>query len=257
MSPDTRAAVTQLIHAFMTKWLADAVPADELGEIARSGVSRSGLLAPFHDALVPGIGLLSERSFSTRLGNLHEAVAEAIGREQHLDARRAYDLSGSIPVLTREFITQRVLQLERRQVAPDAAYEREQIRMHFGDEVTAATRADLFIRTRAGEEHYFEIKSAKPNKGQCIEMKQRLMTAFAIRRAHNAFSWWGVPYNPYGRGTYRHAYALPFFDFDSDAMLGPVFWDFVGGAGTYDELLALYVEVGRAFAAELAELRGM
>src|SRR5437867_8501428 len=103
----------------MRRWLSDALPSVQLDRIREEGVSPSGLLAPFHDALVPGIGLLSERSFSTRLGNLHEAIAEAIGREQHVDAGRAYDLSGSIPVLTREFITQRVRQLERRQVAPD------------------------------------------------------------------------------------------------------------------------------------------
>jgi hypothetical protein len=59
--------------------------------------------------------------------------------------------------------------------------------------VNAATRIDLYIRTHGGEDHYFEIKSAKPNKGQCIEMKQRLLTALAIRRQESTRTWWGVP----------------------------------------------------------------
>jgi hypothetical protein len=239
----------------MDRWLADSVPAAELERIAKEGVSLTGLLTPFHDALVPGITLLGERSFSTRLGNLHEKVAAEIARSIHAEVRQPHDLAGSIPVLSREFITQRIGALERREAAPDAPFEREQISAHFGNEVNAATRIDLYVQTHAGEEHYFEIKSAKPNKGQCIEMKQRLLTAFAIRRSPSARSWWAVPYNPYGRGEYRHVYPPAFFDFVNEVMLGQPFWDFVGGEGTYADLLELYREVGDEFGERLQELR--
>jgi hypothetical protein len=123
--------------------------------------------------------------------------------------------------------------------------------------VNAATRIDLYIRTRGGEDHYFEIKSAKPNKGQCIEMKQRLLTALAIRRQASIRTWWGVPYNPYGRGEYRWVYPLAFFDFEDEVMLGLPFWDFVGGTGTYEELLDLYRQVGDESAERIRELRGI
>jgi hypothetical protein len=208
-----RADVRDLVSGFMERWLDQALPADELRLIEREGISPSGLLAPFHDALVPGIKVLGERAFSTRLGNLHERIAEVIAEAVHADVRRGTDLSGSIPVLAREFITQRIGQLERRAAAPDTGYERFEILRSFGDMVGASTRIDLYIRTHAGEEHFFEMKSPKPNKGQCIEMKQRLMTAMAIRRVDTAWAWWGVPYNPYGRGTYAHVYPLAFFDF--------------------------------------------
>lgn len=168
----------------MQKWL-DDVP-DPVEQ------ERAGLVAPFHDSLVPGVRLLNERSFSTRLGNLHERVAELMATDVHAEVRRALDLSGTIPVLSREFITQRISQLERRQAAPDAGYEREQIRAHFGNEVQAATRIDL----------------------------------------------------------------LPFFDFTNEVMLGAEFWDFVGGDGAHDELLAIYEDVGEEFASEIDALRG-
>jgi hypothetical protein len=148
------------------------------------------------------------------------------------------------------------LALERRQAEPDAAYEREQIFAHFGNRVNAATRIDLYLRTHNGEDHYFEIKSAKPNRGQCSEMKTRLLTALAIRRQETTHTWWGVPYNPYGRGEYRWTYPLAVFDFDREVMLGAPFWDFVGGgAGTYEELLGVFREVGDEFAERLQELR--
>ena len=239
----------------MEKWIADSIPAEELERIAREGVSPSGLLTPFHDALVPGITLLGERSFSTRLGNLHEKVAAVIAGEAHAEVQQPHDLSGAIPVLSREFITQRVRALERREAQPDAAYEREQILGHFGDQVNAATRIDLYVLTHDGESHYFEIKSAKPNKGQCIEMKQRLLTALAIERKDSTHTWWGVPYNPYGRGEYRHVYPAAFFDFEREVMLGEPFWDFIGGAGMHQALLAVYREVGAEFAERLRELR--
>jgi hypothetical protein len=38
-------------------------------------------------------------------------------------------------------------------------------------------------------------------------------------------------------------------------MLGLAFWDFVGGTGTYEELLDLYRQVGDEFAERIRELR--
>lgn len=71
----------------MRNWL-DDVPDPEEQEL-------EGPVAPFHDALVPGIRLLNERMLAT------------------------------------------IAQLERRQASPDALYERDQIRAHFGNEVQA------------------------------------------------------------------------------------------------------------------------
>lgn len=175
--------------------------------------------------------------------------------DAHEEVRQPLDLAGSIPVLSREFITQRIRHLEQRKAMPDAVYEKEQILAHFGETVSAATRIDLSIRTHDGREFFFEIKSGKPNKGQCIEMKQRLMTALAIRRTDSAFAYWGIPYNPYGRAPYVHAFALPFFDFANEVMIGEHFWDFVGGAGTYQQLLELYRAVGEEFSERLRQLR--
>jgi len=255
MNAGTQDRVRALLTSFMERWIADSIPASELDRIANEGISPRGLLSPFHDALVPGITLLGERSFSTRLGNLHEDIAAVIAEEIHAEVRQPLDVSGSIPVLSREFITQRIGQLERREAAPDAHYESEQILAHFGENVSASTRIDLYIRGHDDREHFFEIKSGKPNKGQCIEMKQRLMTALAIRRSESASVWWGIPYNPYGLGPYLHAFALPFFDFEREVMLGEQFWDFVGGVGAYEELLQVYRRVGEEFSEGLRELR--
>ena len=230
---------------------------EELRRIEQEGVSPSGILAPFHDALVPGIRGLGERGFSTALGNLHERVALEIAREAHADVHRAHDLSGNLPVLAREFITQRVAQLEGGAALPDHAYERQQLLGAFGAEVPEGTRIDLYVKTHGGMEHYFEMKSAKPNKGQCVEMKHRLLTVLGIRRDEAVSVWWGVPYNPYGTAAaYAHPYPARFFDFANEVKLGSDFWNFVGGGGgTFEALLDLYRSVGDEYAEQLDDLR--
>jgi type II restriction endonuclease TdeIII len=251
----TDAEVKGLLRRFMDGWIAKQY--EELRRIQEEGFSPTGILAPFHDALVPGIRGLGERAFSTSLGNVHEHIAQAIAKAAHADARRAYDLSGALPVLAREFITQRIAQLEAGAASPDHEFEREQLLNAFGAEVAATTRIDLYVTTHSGEHHYFEMKSAKPNKGQCVEMKQRLLTALAIRQQPDAFVAWGVPYDPYGTPqAYAHPYPKRFFDFPREVRMGAVFWNFLGDEdGTYEALLRLYRAVGIEYADRLDELR--
>lgn len=247
--------VKTLLREFMDTWIGKQY--EELRRIEDEGVSPSGILAPFHDALVPGIRGLGERGFSTALGNLHERIALEVASDAHAEARRAYDMAGNLPVLAREFITQRIAQLEDGAARPDHEYERQQLLDAFGAEVPEGTRIDLYVRKQDGMEHYFEMKSAKPNKGQCKEMKQRLLTVLGIRRAPTVFVAWGVPYNPYGTPeAYSHPYPAHFFDFAHEVKLGDAFWNFVGDdAGTFDLLLGLYRSVGEEYTAQLDDLR--
>ncbi len=247
--------VKTLLREFMHTWIAKQY--EELRRIDEEGISPSGILAPFHDALVPGIRGLGERGFSTALGNLHERIALEVASDAHVEGRRAYDMAGNLPVLAREFITQRIAQLEDGAAQPGHEYERQQLLNTFGAEVPEGTRIDLYVKKADGTEHYFEMKSAKPNKGQCLEMKQRLMTVLGIRRDPNVFVAWGVPYNPYGTPeAYAHPYPARYFDFDREVKLGDAFWNFVGDDdGTFDLLLGLYRTVGEEYTAQLDELR--
>jgi Type II restriction endonuclease, TdeIII len=140
---------------------------------------------------------------------------------------------------------------------PDRRYEREQLLGAFGDEVPASTRVDLHIRTEGGEDHYFEMKSPKPNRGQCIEMKQRLLTALGIRRNELVFAWWRVPYDRYGRvEAYAHPYPRRFFAFADEVKIGAAVSNFVGNdPRTYDVLLELYRSVGADYTEALDDLR--
>jgi hypothetical protein len=57
-----------------------------------------------------------------------------------------------------------------------------------------------------------------------------------------------MPYNPYrSRENYSHSYARQYLDMQHQVLIGEEFWDFVGGVGTYDEVICLYQEVGREY----------
>src|SRR6266540_7536844 len=93
----TRERIRSLLRDFLDTWIASQY--DELQRIEEEGYSERGVLAPFHDALVPGIRGLGERGFSTSLGNLHERIALVVAEEAHAEAHRAFDLTGQLPVL--------------------------------------------------------------------------------------------------------------------------------------------------------------
>lgn len=58
MNEATRERVRVLLRSFMDSWIQKQY--DELRTIEEQGISPRGILAPFHDALVPGIRALGE-----------------------------------------------------------------------------------------------------------------------------------------------------------------------------------------------------
>jgi len=58
-----------------------------------------------------------------------------------------------------------------------------------------------------------------------------------------------MPYNPFGdsRADYRWGYAMNYTPFDEAVVIGAEFWNLLGGSSIYQELLALYEEVGREY----------
>lgn len=216
--------------------------------------SKKGDLKPFHESLLPD-GLLKitefERSFSTKLGTAFEECARLIAKPVHTQVERGHRVRGIISY--------------------EAIKQIEEITNHIGTggmktnyqdlvkEVILASKsdsgiervsiADLYIKTKTNEEWYFEIKSPKPNKGQCIEATGRLLQIQAITHSRfpNAKAFYATAYNPYGikKETFKHSFILNYMDINNEVLIGKEFWDLVGGEGTYEEILSIYQEVGR------------
>ena len=214
--------------------------------------SQSGDIKPFHEALLPD-GILRvnefERSLSTKLGMSFEECARLIGKENYAEASRGHRIQGKISAeVIREIeqivnevgagrnvdypsLVQRILQIGR-----EGSIDRERI-------------ADLYLKDNNGNEIFFEIKSPKPNKGQCLEVLDRLLEIHAMKEEGppKVRTFYAMAYNPYGdsKSDYRHSFALSYMDIKNQVLIGSEFWDLVGGKDTYDEVIEIYREVGR------------
>jgi hypothetical protein len=88
-----------------------------------------------------------------------------------------------------------------------------------------------------------------PNKGQCLEVTQRLLRFHLLngQARPDVQAYFSMAYNPYGpnRSEYRWSFGLNYTPFDEAVVIGNEFWNIIGGPTAYEELLDIYQEVGR------------
>lgn len=216
--------------------------------------SKKGDLKPFHESLLPD-GLLTiaefERSFSTKLGTTFEECARLIALDHHQDAHRGYRVTGHISHTAIERIEHHINTIGTggmKTTYPQLVQEITNLAAQ-GDTIERTNIADLYILKHDGTQLFIEIKSPKPNKGQCLEATSRLLHIHAL--THNntppTRTYFACGYNPYGieKDTYRHSFALKYLDVENEMLLGKEFWDTIGSPGTYEDLIDIYQQVGR------------
>lgn len=214
--------------------------------------SSKGELKPFHEAIIPeGILRIAEfeRSFSTRLGTTFEEVARIIGQDTHAVAERGHRVSGLVSLQAIATIESIINVAGKRDGIP-ATFPTliKRVLAAGGDRTEPRTSiADLYLKCHDSREYFFEIKSPKPNKGQCLEATARLLQIHAIagQASPNVNAYYAMAYNPFGsREDYKHSFSMNYMDITNEVLLGEEFWSIVGGAGTYGEVLDVYREVG-------------
>src|SRR2546430_3919088 len=174
-------------------------------EVIKLADAKKGKLKPFHLAILPpeAIRIFAfERSFSTSLGTTFEGCAKLIALDNHKEAERSKELTGEISVKC-------LAEIERVRSIIDSGHS-----IDFPKTIQAVITAnkanadtpirtitDLYLKTKSGKEFYFEIKSPKPNKGQAIEVTDRLLRTQALRRvgAPRVSTDFALCYNPDGR----------------------------------------------------------
>ncbi len=80
-----------------------------------------------------------------------------------------------------------------------------------------------------------------PNKGQCLEITERLLRIHAIKQANRPHinAYFAMGYNPYGssKASYTHSFALQYLDIENQLLLGEEFWTYIGGKNTFEQVL--------------------
>lgn len=121
-------------------------------------------------------------------------------------------------------------------------------------------KVDLFVETKAGEQYLFDLKTAKPNKGDFQKYKQTLLEwagiAYTKNKNAKVNTLIAIPYNPYEPQPYQFWTLAGMLDLEQELMVAEKFWDFLGGKGAYNELLECFELAGLELRPEIDEYFG-
>lgn len=110
------------------------------------------------------------------------------------------------------------------------------------------TRVDILLESRTDELYLFDLKTAKPNVGGFKEFKRTLLEWAAAVLASNprakVNTLIAIPYNPYEPQQYNRWTMRGMLDLENELKVGNELWDFLGGAGAYEDLLDCFERVG-------------
>ena len=110
------------------------------------------------------------------------------------------------------------------------------------------TKVDVKLVSSNGTIYLCDIKSAKPNAGGFKEFKRTLLEWVAATLANNpkanVETIIAIPYNPYEPKPYSRWTMRGMLDLNNELKVADDFWDFLGGKGTYQNLLDIFEQVG-------------
>lgn len=110
------------------------------------------------------------------------------------------------------------------------------------------TKVDVKLVGHDGTIYLFDIKTAKPNVGAFKEFKRTLLewiaTTLATNPLANVQTLIAIPYNPYEPKPYNRWTMRGMLDLDAELKVAAEFWDFIGGAGAYNDLLDIFERIG-------------
>lgn len=115
----------------------------------------------------------------------------------------------------------------------------------------------MFVEGKSGEHYLFDLKTAKPNKGDFQKFKQTLLEWAGIAMTHNkeakVNTLIAIPYNPYEPQPYERWTMAGMLDLKHELVVAEEFWDFLGGVGAYSELLGCFEKAGIELRSEIDE----
>jgi len=210
---------------------------------------------PFHYRLL-GKDRMALYSFihsvNTIIGtSIYEQVAIAIASTKFKTAKSQYAPHYEISSEAHRLIQSIMDEIKTATRSPDKKVELEFIRSkcQVGQmDNVKLTKVDILLESYEGQLYLFDIKTVKPNRGNFIEFKRTLLEWAAAEMARNPEininTAIAIPYNPYEPKPYERWTIVGIFDMANEIYVADEFWDFLGGAGTYNDLLDCFELAG-------------
>jgi len=198
-------------------------------------------------------------SLNTTFGiSVFEPVAEVLAEMRFPSVAKQHVVGNEISQAAQAEITDIINRLSTGDADPDKHAETETIRAACNRGAMQKVRpvkADLCARDDAGTLHLFDLKTAKPNLSNFKDFKRTLLEWTAIHLARHpqakVMSYIAIPYNPYAPAPYQRWTIKGMLDLKNELKVAQEFWDFLGGAGAYDELLDCFESAGMTLRPEL------
>ncbi|WP_448590290.1 TdeIII family type II restriction endonuclease [Thermodesulfobium sp.] len=190
-------------------------------------------------------------SLNTTFGtSIFEPVAEALASLRFPVAKKQFVVGDTISEQAQNEIQHIINELTIGK-NPDKLEEVERIRKvaTFGNINKLKTvKVDLFVKSKDNTVYMFDLKTAKPNISNFKDFKRTLLewVAIYLLKYPNASicSCIAIPYNPYEPKPYERWTLKGMLDLDNELKVAEEFWDFLGGEGSYLELLDCFERVG-------------
>ncbi|MDR1056868.1 MAG: TdeIII family type II restriction endonuclease [Prevotellaceae bacterium] len=210
---------------------------------------------PFHTRLLgkDRMALFSFiHSLNTNFGtSIFEPVALALASTTFKEAKTQATAGTQISEAAQRVIQDIMDNLTAAHSIPDKPEEIEAIRKvcQTGNMKTVKpTKVDIWLQRHDNQLYLFDIKTAKPNKGGFKEFKRTLLEWTACLLAENPKAaintLIAIPYNPYEPKPYSRWTMAGMLDLENELKVAGEFWDFLGGQGTYLQLLDIFERVG-------------
>lgn len=221
------------------------------------GYSRNTKTMPFLDRLVSDPAVVASFSFiqsmNTSLGqSIFEKISETIAAPHFDQVETQYHVGGTLNDGQNAVIRRIVGELRTGARKVNKIQEIKEILSispSSGRHEKHNDIADVYLR-KGSKEWLFDIKTVKPNIGNFGDFKAKLLEWVARKRI-SCHTMLALPYNPYGDEPYSWFTQSGFIDPKEEIMIGREYWDFLGGTGTYDELLQIFEDSGMLVRADL------
>ncbi|MEO8233695.1 MAG: TdeIII family type II restriction endonuclease [Ignavibacteriota bacterium] len=188
-------------------------------------------------------------SIATTLGmSIYEEVSVLIGQPSCEVIFRNYGVGGVISKKQRTAINKIINELRNQERTADSKKEIGEVLKadaSSGKYQKSGNIADLFL-VRNGIEHFFEIKTVKPNIDVFEKSKTKLLE-WVARKGKPIQVFLCFPYNPYHPEPYTRFTEVGMMEHKKDFLIGEEYWEFLGGKDTFSELLSIFDEVGKEF----------
>ena len=192
------------------------------------------------------------QSLNTTFGvSIYEPVAETLAKTRFVRVQSQYEVGNEISKDAQDEIQHIMNKLTTGDIDPDKREEVQKIRTvcQQGQMNRLRTvKADLLVENDEGSLFLFDLKTVKPNKGDFEKFKKTLLDWCAITLAKNPdldiHTLIAIPYNPYEPKPYKRWTAKGMLDLEQELKVANEFWDFLGGDGTYQDLLDCFERVG-------------